>query len=75
MKDPRVLIFDIETSPMVAYVWGRRDQNVALNQIKDEWYVIAWAAKWLGDAASKVMYMDSRKEKHLSNDRAILVGL
>lgn len=75
MNDPKVLIFDIETSPMLAYVWGRRDQNIGLNQIRDEWYVIAWAAKWLGDPPSKMMYMDGRGKKNLAKDRDLLVEL
>jgi DNA polymerase elongation subunit (family B) len=74
-KEPRILVFDIETAPMVAYVWGRRDINVALNQIKREWSIIAWSAKWLGDPPSKVMYRDARHSKHIENDREILLPL
>lgn len=75
MKQLKVLIFDIETAPMLAYVWGRRDQNIALNQIKSDWYVLAWAAKWLGDPASKVIYRDQRHSKDIEDDKAILVPL
>lgn len=67
----KVLVLDIETSPLLAYVWDRHDQNIGLNQIKDEWYVIAWAAKWLGDLPSKVMYEDQRN-KDISNDYYLL---
>lgn len=75
MSKAKVLVFDIETAPMLAYVWGRRDQNIAVNQIKKDWYVIAWAAKWLGDPASKVIYRDQRHAKDISNDKAILKDL
>lgn len=45
---PKILFFDIETSPITAYVWGLFKQNVSLSQIKEDWYIICWSAKWLG---------------------------
>lgn len=75
MTDKRVLVLDIETSPIQAYVWGLRDQNISLSQIKADWYVLAWAAKWLGEPASAVIYMDQRRAKHIEDDRKILLPL
>ena len=72
---PRVLLFDIETSPMLAYVWGLWDQNISLNMIKEDWSVLAWAAKWLNDPPKKIMYMDTRKEKNVRNDKKILLAI
>lgn len=48
MSKPKILILDIETSPIEAYVWGIYEQNVALNQVKRDWRIISFAAKWLG---------------------------
>ena len=59
-KEMNILLLDIETSPVVAWVWGLRDQNVGLNMIKEDWYVLSWAAKWLGDKPSKTMYADQQ---------------
>jgi DNA polymerase elongation subunit (family B) len=73
--NPRVLVLDIETAPMLAYVWGTRDQNIALNQLQHDWYVIAWAAKWLGQPPSKTIYQDQRSAKNIENDRKILSEL
>lgn len=72
---PRVLIFDIETAPILGYVWSLWDQNVGLNQIKNDWHVLSWAAKWLGDPPSKVMYADQRHEPKIENDYEILKKL
>lgn len=44
---PKVLIIDIETKPIEAYVWGLYDQNIAVNQIKNDWEIISVAWKWL----------------------------
>lgn len=75
MTKQRVLVFDIETAPMLAYVWGRREVNVALNQLKSDMHVIAWAAKWLGSPARSTMYRDQRDEKDITNDKVILSNL
>lgn len=48
-KLPKILIFDIETSPMRAYVWKRWKENISLEQTISEWFMIAWSAKWLYD--------------------------
>lgn len=30
---PKILIYDLETSPMVSYHWGHWQQNIALSQV------------------------------------------
>jgi len=46
---PNILLLDIETAPILAYVWARWKQNVAMNQVAEDWQILTWAAKWLGD--------------------------
>jgi len=58
-KHPKILILDIETSPILADVWDIWEQNIGLNQIKKDWKIIAWGAKWLND--SSIMYKDTRE--------------
>ncbi len=72
---PRVLFFDIETSPLLAFVWGLFEQNVALNQIHTDWHVLSWSAKWLGSPAKSAMYMDQRRAKNIEDDSHILKAL
>jgi len=73
MIKPKILIFDIETSPIMSYTWGIWDQNVALNQIHTDWSILSWAAMWADD--SKIMYMDNRKSKDVYNDKKLLRGI
>lgn len=73
MSKPKVLIFDIETAPILGYVWGLWENNLALNQVKSDWHVLSWSAKWLGE--KKVMYMDQRGAKNIEDDRVILQGI
>lgn len=45
----RILEFDIETAPLQAYAWGRWKQNIAMNQLAQDWTILTWAAKWYGE--------------------------
>lgn len=71
-KLPKILVLDIETAPIVAYTWGTFDQNISNNMIKSDWHLLSVAAKWVGDPESKMIYVDQRNEKDISNDRKIL---
>ena len=53
---PKILLFDIETTPMPVWVWDFGKQYVPYtNLVRDDageqrfWYVLSWAAKWLYD--------------------------
>lgn len=52
----KILIIDIETSPMTGLIWGLWDQNINYKHIQKEGAILCYAAKWLGE--SKV-YFDS----------------
>jgi hypothetical protein len=55
---PRILVIDIETSPMLAHVWGCFKQYISPNQIARFTEVLSWACKWLGE---KTVFVDSRE--------------
>ncbi len=44
---PRVLLFDVETSPSLGWVWGKYDQNVI--DFEHQWYLLSFASKWEGE--------------------------
>jgi hypothetical protein len=47
---PKILLFDIETSLIKGYFWSLWKQNISINQIIEDWYVICWSAKWYGES-------------------------
>lgn len=47
-KNVNILILDIETAPMKAWVWKRWKENISLGQTIQEWFMLSWSAKWLG---------------------------
>lgn len=71
----KILLLDIETAPMLGYVWSLWENNVGLDQLHSDWHVLSWSAKWLDDPPSKIMYADQRKSKVVSDDRKLLQGI
>jgi len=73
-KKPRILIFDIETAPMKAYVWSKWKQDIGSNQFMSDWYVLSWSAKWLNNnyVMSDVL---SPEEALKENDSRIVKSL
>jgi DNA polymerase elongation subunit (family B) len=45
----KILLFDIETAPLTAYIWGLWNQNIGHNlaMLQSDWYMLTWSAKWL----------------------------
>lgn len=70
MPKARILFLDIETAPIIAAVWGIHDQNIGLDQIIEDWSILSWCAKWLGD--DHTYYEDVRHQKNLRDDKKIL---
>lgn len=73
INGPRVLVADIETFPIVAYVWSLWKQNIGLEQIAQDWSMMSFAAKWLGQP--ELFYMDNRSRDDARDDSLQLVAL
>lgn len=73
MTGPKIITLDIETSPIVAYVWSLWKQNVGLNQIVRDWTVLSFSAKTLGDRT--IRYMDVAGQVDLYDDGAVMSEL
>lgn len=71
-RRPRIVTLDIETAPIQSYHWGLWDQNIGLDQIKVEWSILSFSAKWLGERP--IIYRDTggRGVKRVRDDRALL---
>lgn len=75
LNKPKVLIFDIETAPLRSFTWGLWQQNVGLNQIESEWFILSYAAKWLGEPEANIFYKDLRGIVHKEDDTELLSDL
>lgn len=67
---PRILAYDIERVPALAYTWGLYDQRIGINQVVLPGETVSWAARWVGDPKSKVVFRSTfhhGKERMLSD--------
>lgn len=71
---PKILIFDVETAPMTAYVWNRWNQNISLDATISEWFLLAWSAKWLFSEETKGDVL-TPEEALREDDSRIVVSL
>lgn len=70
----RILVFDIETSPLMGYVWSMWKQNVSSNQLISDWFMLTWSAKWL---FNEEIFGDSltREEVINQDDKRLTKGI
>jgi uncharacterized protein YprB with RNaseH-like and TPR domain len=77
----KILLLDIETTPLQVYTWGLWDQNIGINQIIKATEMMCFGAKWLGEkkVTFKSVHHDGKQtmleELHRMMDEAdVLVG-
>ena len=61
--NPRIVLFDIETSPNLAYVWGKWEQDVI--EFEREWDLLCWTVKELGGKSRTLALCDVKNEEVL----------
>lgn len=62
----KILILDIETAPLLANIWGIWNQNINLESIHSDWFMLTWAAKWLFE--DKVYSAKVTPKEAINND-------
>jgi uncharacterized protein YprB with RNaseH-like and TPR domain len=77
----KILLLDIETTPMQVYAWGLWDQNISIDQIIKSTEMLCFGARWLGEkkVIFKSVHHDGKKEMleelhKLMNEADLLVG-
>lgn len=77
----KILLLDIETTPMQVYAWGLWDQNISIDQIIKPTEMLCFGARWLGkkQVIFKSVHHDGKKgmleELHkLMEEADVLVG-
>lgn len=74
-KEPKILFFDIETTPSLGYVWNLFETNVI--KVKEPWHLLCFSYKWLGDKSSKIVSLPQFKlyKQNPKNDYEIVKKL
>lgn len=74
----KVLLFDIETAPAMAHVWSLWKEVGNMTMVQDDWYMLCWCAKWLGEDkiySSALPDFPSSYKRNKRDDKQILKAL
>lgn len=63
MKKPKILIWDIETTPNIGYTWGKYEQNVI--EFIEESKILSISCKLVGDSKVKFFGRNKLSEKNI----------
>ena len=73
-SDQRILLWDIETAPLLAYVWQAKTEYIGAHQFCHDSFMLSWAAKWHGQKKvhGQVLTADEARQQ---DDGRIVQGL
>lgn len=73
----KILLFDIETSPILANIWGLWTETRDFKFVDVDWYVLSWSAKWLDSKTTMVKSLPDypNYKKNAQDDSALLKEL
>lgn len=64
---PRILLLDIETAPLSAFLWRLKTDYINTNMLQNSnWWMLSWSAKWLFD--SEMMHDVVTPEEAIEED-------
>ncbi len=61
-REPRILLWDVESSPSLGWVWNKWQTNVIA--FEEDWYLLSIAWKFLGDKNVQVKGLDDFPDYH-----------
>lgn len=70
----RVLLYDLETAPLLAYIWRPNDQYVPMDRLIHDTFLLTWSAKWLGEKTVTTGVLTGT-EARKQNDKRIVKEL
>lgn len=73
----KILFFDIETAPNIAYIWGLWTETMSMKFIEQSWYTLCWCAKWIDKKEVFTSALPDFKsyKKDPENDKKVMLAL
>lgn len=66
---PKIFIFDIETTPLTAYVWGLWSEARSFDSVEEDWCVLSWCGKWLDE--DQIYWAANNHKKPLDDSKTL----
>lgn len=70
-----VLVFDIETAPLLAHIWQARTEYVPHHALVHDSFLLSWAAKWYGSPENNVFSAVLTTDEAKNQDDSRIVSL
>jgi hypothetical protein len=70
----KILLLDIETTPLLGFFWGLWDQNIPYDRVIQDWHLLCWSAKWLFSPTIMSDKLTSAEAK-LHDDKRITISM
>lgn len=67
----RILLFDVETAPLLGHVWHPFGDYMRVNQLVNESFMLTWAAKWYDGRDVESNHLTGR-EAQKQNDKRLV---
>ncbi len=67
----KVLLFDIETAPVLAFTWSLYPNAIPTEMVHRDWFMFSWSAKWLFEDGV-MSYVLTPEEATEGNDERIV---
>lgn len=67
---PKILVFDIETLPVEAYVWQLHDVHIPVDMVKQDFTICSFSAKFVGE--KQIYQFDNRDRRDVRDDKALV---
>jgi hypothetical protein len=68
-KCPKVLLLDIETTPLQVHCWGTWKQRIGHEQVINDWFMLSYSAKWLFDSKMYGSVLTPEEALHKDDSR------
>lgn len=73
-NDPKVLIFDLELSPLLASVYSLWNNSyISHKDLESDFFIYSFASKFWGE--DEIYYFDNRNQEDFEDDRDLLIRL
>ncbi len=64
MSEPKILLFDLECAPALAWTWGLWNVTIGMGQVKEPPRVMCWSARWVGTKGKGVLFQSEKNVGH-----------
>lgn len=67
----RILLYDLETAPLLAYVWQPREDYIPHERMIHDSFLLTWSAKWYGEKKVMTGVLTSAEARKQDDSRIV----